>query len=254
MRNNIAKAFAFILIIALIYLIGYGVYRDKLNSKRATEAIQAQKLTKGNTKEDTVVINNKTLTYKDKNWMAIGDEITKNNQYQKYVVEACEFSSVVTTAETGITLHIMDDKVTSELLKDIDVVTVFAGVNDFGDNRPLGSIEDSTLVDTFYSDMKAVIENLEKIKPEIKIIFITTPYVGKDGYGFVKNDVGNTLEDYTKAMIEVCGLYDIPVLDLHANSGINENNLLEYSTNSIHPNEAGMKLIGKMIGEFINKL
>jgi lysophospholipase L1-like esterase len=250
MKNNIAKAFVVILIIALIYLIGYGVYRDKAISRRSTESIAEQKLVEG----DTEVIINKTLKYKDKNWMAIGDEITYTNQYQKYVVEDCEFASVKTIAETGITLHIMDDKVTKELLKDIDVVTVFAGVNDFGDNRPLGSIEDSTLVDTFYSDMKAVIENLEKIKPEMKIIFITTPYVGKDGYGFSKNNVGNTLDDYTKAMSEVCDLYDIRVLDLHASSGIDENNLLDYSDDSIHPNEAGMELIGNKIGEFINKL
>ncbi|MCJ7689102.1 MAG: SGNH/GDSL hydrolase family protein [Clostridiaceae bacterium] len=250
MRNNIAKAFAVILIIALIYLIGYGIYRDKMIGKRAAESISEQKLVEG----DTEVINNKTLKYKDKNWMAIGDGITYNNQYQKYVVEDCEFASVVTTAESGITLHIMDDKVTKELLKDIDVVTVFAGVNDFGANRPLGSIEDSIFVDTFYSDMKAVIENLEKIKPEIKIIFITTPYVGKDGFGFMKNNGGNTLGDYTKSMKEVCASYDVPILDLYASSGINEKNLLDYSDDFIHPNEAGMKLIGNKIGEFINKL
>ncbi|MCJ7690376.1 MAG: SGNH/GDSL hydrolase family protein, partial [Clostridiaceae bacterium] len=215
---------------------------------------QEQRLTKEDTKVDTEVINNKTLKYKDKNWMAIGDGITYNNQYQKYVVEDCEFASVKTIAEAGITLHIMDDKVTKELLKDIDVVTVFAGVNDFGDNRPLGYIEDSILVDTFYSDMKAVIENLEKIKPEMKIIFITTPYVGKDGFGFLKNNEENTLDDYTKAMIEVCALYDVPILDLHTSSGINASNLVDYSEDSVHPNEAGMELIGNKIGEFINKL
>lgn len=257
MRNNIAKAFAIILIIALIYLIGYGVYRDKEISKTATKALAGQKLAKEKTEEKTEekaeVIQNKTLKYKDKNWMAIGDEITNKNQYQKYVKEACELASVKTLAEPGITLHIMDDKVTKELLKDIDVVTVFAGVNDFGDNRPLGSIQDSTLMDTFYSDMKAVIENIEKIKPEIEIIFITTPYIGKDGYGFLENNVGSTLEDYTKAMSEVCALYDVPVVDLYANSGINKDNLLDYSDDSIHPNEAGIEVIGKMIGEFMNR-
>ncbi|MGH4120700.1 SGNH/GDSL hydrolase family protein [Clostridium sp.] len=249
MRNNIAKVFAILLIIALIYLIGYGVHRDRVLSKKATEASVVQKPVK----ENTEVIQTKTLKYKDKNWMAIGDEITSKKQYQKYVQEACEFKGVETLAEPGITLHIMDDKVTKDLLKDIDVVTVFAGVNDFGDNRPLGSIEDSTLVDTFYSDMKAVIENIEKIKPEIEIIFIATPYIGKDGYGFLENHVGSTLEDYTKAMSEVCALYDVPVVDLYASSGISKDNLLDYSDDSIHPNEAGVELIGKVIGEFLNR-
>ncbi|MEK6264392.1 MAG: SGNH/GDSL hydrolase family protein [Clostridium sp.] len=250
MRNNIAKAFAVILVIALIYLIGYGIYRDKVISRRATESISEQKLVE----VDTEVINNKTLKYKDKNWMAIGDEITYRNQYQEYVVEACEFDNALTTADPGITLHLMDDKVTKELLKDIDVVTVFAGVNDFSGGRPLGTIDDSTLMDTFYSDMKAVIENLKAIKPEMEIVFITTPYVGRDGFGFTINNVGKTLDDYTKAMNEVCASYDIPVLDLYKSSGIDENNLLDYSDDSAHPNEAGMELIGKQIGEFINKL
>lgn len=253
MRNNIAKAFAIILIIALIYLIGYGVHRDRVISKTATEALEVQKLAKEKTEDKDEAIQNIKLKYEGKNWMAIGDEITNKNQYQKYVKEDCKLASVKTLAEPGITLHLMDDKVTKELLKDIDVVTVFAGVNDFGDSRPLGTAQDSTLVDTFYSDMKAVIENIEKIKPEVEIIFITTPYIGKDGYGFLENNVGSTLEDYTKAMSEVCALYDVPVVDLYTNSGINKNNLLDYSDDSIHPNEAGIKLIGKIIGEALNR-
>lgn len=256
-KNSIAKVFAIILIFALIYLIGYGVHRDRVMNKRAIEIIEAmreEKLAKVDTEEDIEVIQDKILKYKDKNWMAIGDEITYKNQYQKYVQEACGFANVEIIAEPSIALHKMDDTVTKELLNNVDVVTVYAGVNDFGDNRPLGSINDSTLLDTFYSDMKAVIENIEKIKPDVEIIFIATSYIGNDGYGFMKNNVGATLEDYIKSMKEVCDLYEIPVLDLYANSGINKNNLLQYSDDSIHPNDAGMELIGKKIGEFINKL
>ena len=48
----------------------------------------------------------------------------------------------------------------------------------------------------------------------------------------MKNSIGNTLEDYTKAMNEVCPLYNIPILDLYTNSGINQNNLIKYSDDS----------------------
>ena len=40
------------------------------------------------------------------------------------------------------------------------------------------------LVDTFYSDMKAVIENIKKIKPEVKLVFITTTMLEKKDLDF----------------------------------------------------------------------
>ena len=264
-RNNnyIAKGFSLILIFSLIYLLGYGKYRDKMLKIRATEIAVEQKQAKKNAE----ILKNKILVskivedktpeskkgnYKNKNWLAIGDSITSRNEYQKYVKQTCEFANVTTIETLDATLHLMDDKVTKEALKNIEVVTVFASANDFGWNRPLGTINDPTTVDTFYSDMKAVIQNIKQIKPEVKLIFITTTYVGKDRYGFLKNTVGATIEDYTKAMIEVCSLNNIPILDLYTNSGINANNLIKYSDDSVYPNNAGMELIGSKIGEFIN--
>lgn len=264
-RHYIAKGFSFILVCALIWLIGYGSYRDKIINKRAVEILAQQKLAKKN----AVILENKTLEsnaietkalesktnkFKDKNWMALGDNITSKNEYQKYVQETCGFANVTTIGTPDATLHLMDDKITKELLKNIDVVTVFATANDFGWNRPLGTINDPTTVDTFYSDMKAVIANIKQNKPEIKLIFITTTYVGEDRYGFLKNTVGSTIEEYTKAMKEVCALNNIPILDLYTNSGINSTNLLKYSDDTVNPNNAGMELIGNMIGQFINTL
>lgn len=264
-NHYIAKGFSVILIAALIFLISYGSYRDRAINKRATEILAAQRLEKNNAEIlatkvidkkilDKKILDNETNKYKNKNWMAIGGSITFRNEYQKYVKQTCGFANVTTLAEPGIPLYLMDNKVTIELLKNIDVVTVFAGAADFGGNRPLGAINDTTLVDTFYSDMKAVIENIEKIKPQVKLVFITTPYIGKDGFGFLTNPIGNTLEDYTKAMKEVCLLYDIAILDLNINSGININNLTTYSDDSVQPNAVGMELVGNKIGQFLNTL
>lgn len=248
--NYIAKAFAIILIFALIYLIGYGIHRDKVINKSGEQTTVGQKVEQKVTKKKVVISDNKIN--KNKNWLAIGDSITVRNEYQKYVKQSCGFANVTTIAANGITLHLMDDKITKESLKNIDVVTVFAPANDFGWSRPLGAIDDPTTVDTFYSDMKCVIKNIKELKPGVKLIFITTPYIGQDGYGFSKNTVGCGLEDYNKAMKEVCALSKIPILDLYTNSGINSKNLLKYSDDSVSPNDVGMKLIGTKIGEFLN--
>jgi lysophospholipase L1-like esterase len=256
--NYIAKGFAVILIFALIFLICYGRYRDKMINEKVAAIVAEQKLAKKNTenlqseKAESEVIDSKK--YINKNWMALGDSLTFKNQYQKYVQQICGFANVTTIETPDATLHLMDDKVTKELLNNIDVVTVFASANDFGWNRPLGNINDPTTINTFYSDMKAVIQNIKRNKPEVKLIFITTIYVGKDRYGFLKNSQGITMEDYTKAMKEVCSLNNIPILDLNMQSGINENNLLKYSDDLVHPNDAGMELIGNMIGQFLNTL
>ena len=258
--NYIAKGFSVILIIALVFLISYGTYRDRMLSKKAVETLAVQRLAKMNAER----LNNKILVskaveikvnkYKNKNWMALGDDLTARNQYQKYVKQTCGFANVTTIGTTDATLHLMDDKLTIESLRNIDIVTVFASANDFGWNRPLGTINDSVTLDTFYSYMKAVIGNIKQIKPNVKLVFITTTYVGKDRYGFLKNSVGSTIEDYTKAMKEVCSLNKIPVVDLYTTSGINANNLLSYSDDTVYPNNAGMKLIGNMIGKFLNTL
>lgn len=263
-KNYIAKGFSLILIIALIFLIGYGTYRDKMLNKRATEIMAEQKLVKNaeileNKPLESKAVASKTVEtkankYKNKNWMALGDSITSRNEYQKYVKQTCGFANVTTIETPDATLHLMDDNVTSKSLKNIDVVTVFASANDFGWNRPLGTIDDPTTIDTFYSDVKAVIENIKKNKPEVKLVFITTTYIGKDSYGFLKNDLGETIEDYTKAIKAVCALKNIPVLDLYANSGINANNLLKYSDKGSNLNNAGIELIGNKIGQFINTL
>ena len=256
--NYIAKGFSVILIIALISLISYGTYRDKMIRKKAVETLAEQRLYKNNAE----ILNDKILaskaieikTNKNKNWMALGDDLTTRNQYQKYVKQTCGFANVTTIGTPDATLHLMDDKLTKDSLKDIDIVTVFTSANDFGWNRPLGTISDPVTIDTFYSDMKAVIGNIKQIKPDVKLVFITTTYVGKDRYGFLKNSVGGTIEDYTKAIKDVCSLNNIPVVDLYTNSGINANNLLKYSDDTMYPNNEGMELIGNMIGKSLNTL
>jgi len=202
----------------------------------------------------TYYIENDLRRWSHKNWMAIGDSITFRNQYQKYVQGICGFGSVTTRATSGIPLKVMDDGLAWNDLALIDVVTVFAPANDFGSSTVLGTINDAKTVDSFYGNMKAVIENILTIKPWIRLAFITTTYIGTAGYGFLVNSAGCTLKQYTEAMKQVCELYNVPILDLQTTSGLNAITLANFSDDSLHPNAIGMALIGKMIGNFLNTL
>ena len=147
-----------------------------------------------------------------------------------------------------------------------DVIIVFGGVNDWVTGRALGTMS-STDTYTFYGAMKSLCDGLIDKYPNKQIVFFTSPqndyvyrkasipednqyYNNVDGY----NRLGLKLEDYTKAMKEVCDVYGIPCDRLDTKCWYGLSGQLQdgtISSDGLHPNANGHKIIAKNMANFI---
>lgn len=223
--------------------------------------------------DDNQIVNYKLLTtelnkgvksqWENKKWLVIGDSITDKTShatlnYYDYIAEniGCNIvnngkngSGYLTSFATNVSLL---DRI-SALPTDVDLVTVFLGTNDFGANKPLGEFGTSDTT-TFYGAVNKCINDLIT-KYVAKKIAVFTPLRR------INDTVNNTenlkLNDYRKAILEVCEYYSIPVLDLYKCSGISIYNTASktlLTTDGLHPNDIGHKKISNIIQSFINNL
>lgn len=138
---------------------------------------------------------------------------------------------------------------------DTDFILLFAGTNDYGTNRQLGTIDDTPSGDednTFYAAMHYVLQYIFTQKPNAEVAIVTPTfrsYVSSGGsgdtYNTVRNSAGYTLGDYSDAMIEVAKLYNVPILDMRKMGPINKFNyasMLEEQSEGnhlyLHPKDA----------------
>ena len=127
-----------------------------------------------------------------------------------------------------------------EMDDNADVVVVFGGTNDFGGNVPLGVITDKVNT-TIYGALNIMCEGLIKKYPNAIITFVTPLKRTK-----LTNTEGYKLEDVANAIIEVCGNYSIPVLDLFRQGNFNPlitefRNL--YAMDGLHPTQDFVKKV-----------
>ena len=195
--------------------------------------------------------------WQNSNWYVSGDSITAYNNYQEKVKTQCEILSIVNDGIPGQQLGTMADRMTSGNLADVDLITIFGGTNDYGGNKALGTINDAKTVNTFYGNIKNVIDKIQVLKPTAQLVFITPlkrgtfqtqpVYPAANGAGFF-------LPQYAQAIKEVCDLFSIPVLDLYSVGGFNEYTLTSFTVDNLHPNEAGFVMLSKKISAFLENL
>lgn len=158
---------------------------------------------------------------------------------------------------SGNTLASDDGKGFVERYKNIhasEVIVVFGGSNDYYNDVPLGS-PDSQKKDEFYGALKILCTGLKSTYPNSQIVFITPlrgQFLGMHNSG--NNNTGSSMWDYVKAMQDVCAANDIPVIDLYHNFKINGDNYDEYTSDGLHPNEDGHKVIAQALESYIKSL
>ena len=91
-----------------------------------------------------------------------------------------------------------------------DIIFIYGGLNDFGMDLPLGTIEEET-PHTFYGALNLLISGLRQNYSD-SYIFMATSLNYFDGY---KNDDGVTWSEYNEAIREVCKKHSIDCLDLY---------------------------------------
>ena len=143
-----------------------------------------------------------------------------------------------------------------EMEKDVDVVVVFGGTNDFGHgDASFGSLPD-TSPNTFCGAcdylMKILIEKYSS-KP---IIFMTPLHRLTEEC--LVNEIGierKSLTEYVGVIKKKAEKYSIPVLDLFAVSGMQPNVEIQnelYFVDGLHPNDDGHKKIAEKLKAFIS--
>lgn len=146
-----------------------------------------------------------------------------------------------------------------EMIPDADVAVVFGGTNDFGHgDAPFGSFDDRT-EETFCGAMHCLLQKLITRYPRAQIVVMTPLHrLGEDK---LYDDNGHrhiaSLEEYVDAIIDICGYYAVPVLDLYRVSGLQpEVPVLQemYMPDGLHPNDAGHERIARKLQGFLDTL
>jgi lysophospholipase L1-like esterase len=150
----------------------------------------------------------------------------------------------------GACMATMGDRVTKNKLATFDLVTVFAGTNDYGLGTPLGAPGDSATANTFYGHVQKVINKIRAARPDVELVFLTPivrgAYEDQPVYP-APNEAGYTLEQYVQAIQDVCAQNQVKVINLFATSGITAQNVEKYTKDNLHPNWDGAELIATAI-------
>ena len=146
-----------------------------------------------------------------------------------------------------------------------DMVIVYGGVNDYihGD-APFGRIGDK-MPDTYCGGVYFLMEFLRETYGDKPVIFLTP------ARSFLRHEVddllpsnhprkfadGKPLIDYVDVMLETAKQFDIPVLDLYRDLGLDPHDpecFATYTADGLHFNDAGHGVLARKLKEFIDAI
>ena len=154
----------------------------------------------------------------------IGDSHTQQGYYEKWINNKLHWRAIQRLGQGGSTIAKKADGVDfisryKNTASDSDVITIYGGTNDFGQNIPLENSSNKLDNTYFKGALREMIEYFSTNYPS-KYLFVFTPCNNKDS----ANGLGLYIKDYVNAIIEVCNEYSIPVIDLYNNIQINSKN------------------------------
>ena len=138
-----------------------------------------------------------------------------------------------------------------------DILIVFMGTNDFLRSVELGTFtepspQDEGVVNNFCDAYELMIQKLNALYPNAEIYFCTlleTNAGDVDEYPQsypATNNNGNTIGDFNAEIATIASAYSYPVIDVH-NCGITYETLDQYTSDGVHPNTEGAKLIAEYV-------
>lgn len=192
-----------------------------------------------------------------KTWRSYGDSITALGGVSGWVplVATDQGMSVTNRGQSGWIINGTGaGNGIAELLTVIDnpvgvqVITFTGGSNHLGTTN-LGSINDNTLA-TVYGSLNLVAKWC--ITNNAKLIFLTPIQYATD------RNTGNTKSDGVKyarqAILDVALKYSVSVLDWYAISGITLETATKYTTDGLHPNVEGHRIMASHLSKYISNL
>lgn len=144
-----------------------------------------------------------------------------------------------------------------EMPEEADVICVFGGTNDFGHgDARFGHWGDKTN-DTFFGALYTLSVDLINKYPTARILFFTPLHRSTKPEPRFKGDGYWSLDDYAAAIRQNAAYFAFPVLDLRTQSGIQPSIPVikeKFTTDGLHPNDAGHERLFRMIDRFIANL
>lgn len=201
--------------------------------------------------------------YYNKKYASYGDSITNLGYYQKVLQEMLGFSfdsyKLGVDGRTVVTMS--TDEAIATIPQDSDVIIFMGGTNDWAQDIPLGTVNDTTN-STFYGALNLLAQKLSTNFKSKMIVFCTTPYgcyPGRTGFSEdgQKNSLGLTTKDYGDCIKEIGNKFGIPVVDVFGNCGWNYYNMTEwlsYDGAYIHPYKHGGYKIGDIISGYLKSI
>ncbi|MGN1317298.1 MAG: SGNH/GDSL hydrolase family protein [Acutalibacteraceae bacterium] len=208
--------------------------------------------------------NINALCTKGKKWACLGDSITygyslanaNESRYTTLVSKECGVvsynygfsgSRITAAGDETTTTYTRSMVIRYEsMIDDADIITVFGGINDANNNLPLGEFGDTDIY-TFYGALDTLINGLQSKYAGKPIGFITPLNYGENAQH----------EKYVNAILDICGKYAIPVLDMYHEGLIStRTDALSalYFADGLHPNELGHQVMARKIANFLNRL
>lgn len=183
----------------------------------------------------------------------IGDSLTQMHYWEEMFAQILGMNYEV-EAQSGGNMTTIANFVDN--IDSADVMTVWAGTNDWYNGISLGSLLNNDN-NTYYGAVQHVCECVSERLPNCKLLLITplqrlttnTDDWEVDDRGFrINPTTSKTLEDYANAAIETAEIYGIEVLDMFHRGGVNAKNIDTWTSDRLHPSRAGFeKLCWKII-------
>lgn len=198
-----------------------------------------------------------------KKWLAVGDSITagetnSNISYTKYVSSSVGLDCIKEGHSGYSFSRLMQNFADYDTGNTADIITIFAGTNDFNASHGAGTENDTWTAqnETIWAVCNFAMPYLQNRYPTKSIIFFTPiqrHYTGSDpdvNTTMVdENDV--TLRQYAEAFIAAGVKYGIPVIDLYSISGFGVTNMASMTNDGLHPNDIGQRRLAQIIGDAI---
>lgn len=142
----------------------------------------------------------------------------------------------LSTAKTGSTL--------AQNLAPVDILVIPLGTNDILLSTPIGTPIDAADANTFYGNMRWVVETVTTAKPGIRIIFVTAQYL--TGIPPTKTAA------YVNAEVAYGASVGVPVINMAALGGVNANSAGTLLRDGIHPSDPGFaRFFGPVVAQGI---
>ena len=197
--------------------------------------------------------NSISLLLSGKKILSYGDSIVARNDWQPYIASFYDNVTLVNQGIGSTTVAYIESRETQYpcLLnatrianlesQNPDVVFILCGINDLALNVSLGTTTQlitpfaSKDITTYYGAYSKLIETLLTWKPTLRIVLMT-----------IMSTPQYNATQFAQAVRDIADYYALPYIDLATKCGISRYNSSAYTSDGLHPNTAGGKIIGSL--------